>query len=67
MSEKDAGTYDLKAYFITDDNNTSNTLNYAIMYIPSSETLNHPIVGISVPETSITEGDILTVNYTAYT
>lgn len=67
MSEKTAGTYNLKAYFVTDDNNTSNTLNYSIMYIPSGETLDHPIVGISVPETSITEGDVLTINYSAYT
>ena len=67
MSEKIAGTYNLKAYFVTDDNNTSNTLNYSIMYIPAGEALGHPIVGISVPETSITEGDILTINYSAYT
>lgn len=67
MSEKAAGTYSLKAYFVTDDSNTSNTLNYSIMYIPSDETLNHPIVGISIPETSIIEGDVLTINYSAYT
>ena len=67
MSEKTAGTYNLKAYFVTDDNNTSNTLNYSIMYIPADEALDHPIVGISIPETSITEGDILTINYSAYT
>jgi len=67
MSEKAAGTYNLKAYFTTNDGNTSNTLNYSIMYIPSSETIDHPIVGISIAEASITEGDVLTVNYSAYT